>query len=290
MFLKSWFLLSVSSAVLIAVAQIFDKLLTREVSPQVIPAVKKIINGLILLSVLSLLDFPTLTSLMFWKLILLLAFLDLLATLFYFIAIKDEEVSKILPYRTSLIVLLTFVGAILFLSETFTPLKGAGGLLIAIGAYLILSNGKVKYPKSSKGIIIITASGLLYAIYELTVKIGVSKLSPILLAVLVYFISGGFLWIYNIILNRKEIKSLKGAFSLKFVIVLLIACLGASFSLLSLYSALSMGPASIVLPLVHTAPLFLVIFSGKILKEKNTAARFMASTIIVAGMILLYLI
>lgn len=289
MFLKPWFFLSISSALLIAIAQIFDKLLTRNLPTQVIPAVKKIINGLILLLVLFFLGVPSLTNWLLWKYILLLAVLDFFATLFYFVAIKQEAVSKILPYKTSLVVLITFTGAVILLSEAFTLSKAAGGLLIAVGVYLVLSNGKLKLPEGNKGFVLISMSGLLWAAYELTVKIGVSMAPPILLAILVYFVSGSFFWFYNGIFNRDKVKTLRKSLDLKNTIIFLVACIGASFSLLALYLALSMGPASLVLPLAHTAPLFLVVFSGKILKENNTVIRFLGSATIVIGIILLYL-
>lgn len=291
MALETWFLLSLGSAFLMALTRIFDKILTRSIHPQLLPAIKKAINGSILL-IFSyfVLRFYIPQSYNLWMFVLILALFDILATVLYFMAIKKEEVSKILPYQTSLIILLTFTFSIIFFSETLSLWKVIGALLIAAGAYGVLTDGKIRFPRSSKALILITFGGLLWVAYELTVKAGVSTFPPYLLAIFVYFVGDPFLWGYNLTKNREEIGSLRKKINLKTIFVLLAASFGAAFSALALYFALSMGPASIILPLAHTTPLFLVILSGEILQEKNIGIRFLSSTVIVLGIAFLYLL
>lgn len=291
MALETWFFLSLGSAFLIALTQIFDKILTRTIDPQVLPAIKKAINGsILLLFSYFFLKFYIPTNLNLWYFVIVLAIFSLLATVLYFMAIKRDEVSRILPYQISFIILLTFAFSILLFSESFTPLKGVGAVLIAAGAYGVLTGGEIKLPENTKALWLITIAGIFLVAYELTIKAGVSSFPPYLLAIFVYYAADPLLWGYNIGRNREQIGSLRDKFDLKTTLVLLGGCLGASFSALALYFALSMGPASIVLPLAHTSPLFLVLLSGKILKEKNIESRFLASLSIVAGITLLYLL
>lgn len=289
--IKLWFLLALSAAALTALTHIFDKILTTELHPWTIPAIKKIINGIILILVSHFLfQFYFPMKPYFWFFLLILALPEAAATVFYFAGIKGEEISRIIPYQSSLLVVFPFVFALLFLSESVTSINVLGVLLISIGAYVILSDGEFKIPRTTKGLILITLAAFAWAVYGILAKMGTSFFPPYILAIYVFFIGDAFIWGVNLKYKKKEqIISVKKTFNTKTFFILLIACLGASLSSLFTFFALGMAPASKVLPLVKTSPLFLVLMSGTILKERKIFIRLLGSLLLVIGIFILYI-
>lgn len=285
-----WFIFALASAVFLALTNIFDKILTKHLHPWTIPAIKKIINGTILILIsYSFFQFYFPTQIYFWIFILILTIPGFISTVFYFVAIKKEEISRILPYSASLVTLLSFVFAILFLSESVSIMNAIGALLVSIGVYTTLSEGKLKFPKVTSALILITLAAVLRASYGIIAKIGTSDFPPYLLAIFVFLMGDTFLWGVNLKYKRKEqIKSVKKIFNLKIGLFLLLACFGASLSSLLMYLALKLAPAAKVLPLMRTSILFLVLMSGAILKEKGILIRLIGTALIVVGIFALY--
>jgi len=69
--------------------------------------------------------------------------LSLLTTIFYFKALKVEEVSRVIPFFYLSTLFISLFAAI-FLGEVFTPLKYLGILLLVFGAMLISSKNPLK--------------------------------------------------------------------------------------------------------------------------------------------------
>ena len=287
--MEVWFLLALGASISIAITHVFDKILTNYVNAQLLPAIKKAINGTILLLVsVFFFSFNIPLSAHFWIFIAILVSLDIFSTLSYFAGIEKGEVSKLICYNDSLLVVLTFLFGVLFLSESVTFFNGVGVFLIALGSYTVLSDGKIVVPDRTQALELITISAFLWAIFNLTVKVAVGSFPPYLLAMLIYFVGDPFLWGYNIKENREEIRNIKETFNLKLVLVLIVACIGSSLTSLMTYFALKIGNASLVLPVVYSSPLFTVILSGRILKEKRIGLRILGASLVVLGIFGVY--
>jgi len=65
----------------------------------------------------------------------------------YFYAIKVGDVSKLIPYSQSINTLLSFFLAVVVLNEAFIMSDFAGAALIAIGGYIVWTDGKIVIPK-----------------------------------------------------------------------------------------------------------------------------------------------
>lgn len=140
----SWILFSILAALTWAIVSIIDKyVLTKWVRKPIVPIMILGIVGLIA-SVLIYL-FHGLSTLSYLNIVLafVAGIFYILMSIFYFKAVKLEEISRVVPlfYLTPLFVLIL---AAIFLGETFTSIKYLGIFLLIIGAILISSKEFIK--------------------------------------------------------------------------------------------------------------------------------------------------
>lgn len=288
--MELWFLLALISSLSFSASHIMDKVLTEYLSPNLLSAIKKVISGVfvVLFSLIFFrLYFPLSTH--FWTFIIILAALDVLGTVLYFRAISLEDVSKLISFKTVLSVVLPFLIGVLLLSESVSLLNGVGVLLLSVGAYVALSEGKLSVPTRTKAVKLISMAAILFTAYGMISKIAVGSHPPYILAIFAYFTGGSFLWSYNFKEERDNIFEIKDKLDVKSTFLLIAACLGASLAVLTMFLALEKGKASLVLPIVYSNPIFVVLMSGKFLKEENIALKAAGSLLIVFGVSLVYL-
>lgn len=140
----SWILFSILAALIWALVSIVDKyILTKWIKKPITPV---IILGIIsLLASILIYLFHGFSALSFINIVL--AFVAgvfyILMTIFYFKAVKIEEISRVVPlfYLTPLFI---SIFAAIFLGEIFTPLKYFGIFFLIIGAILISSKNFIK--------------------------------------------------------------------------------------------------------------------------------------------------
>lgn len=140
----SWILFSILAVIVWAVVNIIDKyILEKLIKKPIIPVIFVGVVGLVgSIIVYFTRDFSELSYTNIGLAILAGIFYILMAV-FYFKAVKLEEISCVVPlfHLTPIFVLIL---ALIFLGEIFTPIKYLGIFLLIMGAVLISSKGSLK--------------------------------------------------------------------------------------------------------------------------------------------------
>jgi len=140
----SWVLFSILAVIVWAVVNTIDKyILTKLIKKPIIPVIFVGVIGLIgSVFVYFIRGFSELSYVNI-GLAIVAGIFYILMTIFYFKAVKIEEISRVIPlfHLTPLFVLIL---ALIFLGEIFTPIKYLGIFLLMIGAILISSKWPLK--------------------------------------------------------------------------------------------------------------------------------------------------
>ncbi len=140
----SWILFSILAALTWAIVNIIDKyVLTKWVRKPIVPVMILGIIGLLASFLVYLFRGFSELSLLNIALSFIAGTFYILAIIFYFKAVKIEEISRVIPlfYLTPLFVL---IFAAILLGEIFTPIKYLGIFLLVVGAILISSKNFIK--------------------------------------------------------------------------------------------------------------------------------------------------
>ncbi len=159
-----------------------------------------------------------------------------------------------------------------------------------MGGYVILTDGKIIIPKTSKGILFMSIDGILLAIYGIIAKTATSTVEPILISLFMYVFITSFLILINFCVGfTNQVKTIKNLFiNKRLLMISLGASLSASLGTLFLITALSIGNAAEVLPLSRILPLFVVLIGWLGLREEHGIVRLIWSIFICLGMYLIY--
>jgi len=165
-----------------------------------------------------------------------------------------------------------------------------GVILIIIGGYVILTDGKIIIPKKSKGILFMGIDAILLAIYGIIAKSATFTIEPIWITLFMYIFVSLFLALINFGVNfSDQVKTFKNLLvNKKLLLVSFGASLSASLGTLSLITALSIGNATKVLPVSRILPLFIVLIGWFGLKEKHGIPRLIGAICICLGMYFMY--
>ncbi len=141
----SWILFSILAALVWAIVNTVDKyVFTKWIRKPVIPLMILGLIGLVASFFVHL--FHGFSYLSYFNIVLafVTGILYVLSMLFYFKAVKIEEISRVVPlfYLTSLFVSIL---AAVFLGEIFTPVKYLGIFLLVVGAVSISSKNFIKF-------------------------------------------------------------------------------------------------------------------------------------------------
>ncbi len=140
-----WMALSISAAFIWAIVNTIDKyVLTNWVKKPIVLVMILGINGLLVTIFIYL--FHGISQLSYSNIILafIAGIFYILMSVFYFKAVKIEEISRVVPlfYLNPLFVL---IFATIFLKEILTPIKYLGVIFLIIGAVLISSKNFIKF-------------------------------------------------------------------------------------------------------------------------------------------------
>ena len=291
-----WVILSISAALCWAVVNVVDKyVLTKWVRKPIVPVMTLGIVGLAASLLVYLFHGFSELSYINIFLTLVAGVLYILTAVFYFKAVKIEEISRVVPlfYLGPIFVLLL---AALFLGEIFTPIKYLGIFLLVIGALLISSKNflKLSFGKSFWFMILAVISGSIgviltkyllnfadfWTIFSYTRIGAIFPLIPIF-----YF---GFPELVSTVKEhgKKVIAVMSLNHTLNFVAVLLITI------------AISIGYVTLISGLSSIQPFFILLFVvilstfyPKILKEEITrqtmALKLLAIIIMFIGAVLI---
>ncbi|HLC45829.1 MAG TPA: DMT family transporter [archaeon] len=283
-----WLFLALFFAFTHGLASVLDRLaMKREgVNHYALAVVRYALNSFVaLLAVLYLEGLAVPSS----ELLFTAAFLSLFwagGALFYFKPLKHGDVSQLIPFREVIIALLSFSLAITFLGEPFSFNDVAGVLLVSLGGYALLTNGKLVLPKLSTPLLLIAGNGVLLAVWGVFAKPATLKFSPAMLNLFFYF--SGSILLLAYMLARGRLSEFKPLLSDNRALrISLLASVSASIGTLSLFYALSAGFAAEVLPVTRSLVVFAAAIGWVFLKEQAGMARLLSALTVFAGVYLL---
>ena len=286
-----WVLLALIYSIMHSLMSVIDKkiLENKKIDTLALSAIRVSINVIIAFIILN--SFLTLNFDGINTTVFILSTFYFLLSITYFYAIKSGDISKLIPYRDAIVTILSFILAITLLKETVTTTDILGVIAIALGGYIVLTDGKLAIPKISKGITLIGASAIFLSLYKVTSKISVLQIEPLNLTFFMYLFVAIYFITANILFNRKNLK--KTAIIItkdkKYSILIVFASTIAVLGILSLFWALAIEKATKVLPITGTLPLFAVIMGKKLLNEKHGKERIIGTILILIGIFLVYI-
>jgi uncharacterized membrane protein len=151
------------SALVWSVVNIIDKaILTNYIKKPIIPVIVLGVVSAIFGVAIILVDF-TQISVFLMFLCFIIGALYIIGSLFYFMAMKREEASRVVPLFAMSVIWVTILAAI-FLGESFGVITYIGILIIIVGVVLI--SIKRNYKFSKKAFILMLLSTLIFSIYN----------------------------------------------------------------------------------------------------------------------------
>ncbi|HVF69570.1 MAG TPA: DMT family transporter [Xanthomonadales bacterium] len=287
-----WFLLSILSAIIYSFRGVLEK--------KTIQNVDKFVLGL----AIRLFAFPFFflpfifnpklaeplfqTNLNFWFAVIFVSFICTpVETYFYYSALKDEELTTVLPILSLGPILTLFIGSFT-LKEVPTIFGLLGVVMITFGIYTLkIQHARegflepIKHLGKNKAIqfmFIVMVSQSVGAIFD---KVGVSNANAYIYAFFNYFFVCISLSIIAMIKARQHLKQIL----INYKTFIIISFIIASYTLLYL-SALESGFAAYVSAIKNTYILFSIILGLVFLKETEGKQKIFAGLIIVIGLVL----
>jgi drug/metabolite transporter (DMT)-like permease len=269
-FYPMWLLLGLLAALFDSGKNITSKYNTKQFNPFIVSWGLVFFNSLITLPLAIISGIPTL-DVTFWFAVLCRTILDVAAISMSMFAIRDAEVSKVLPLFT-IQVIVTLFSSLLINSELPTLLGLSGVGLILVGTYFLYkeeSHSKFLDPfkallKSRAARLMILAN-IIWGFVASFHKLAIDHSSAIFYAGVGSFIlSLAFLPTIFIFVKKVEIKKM---FSTKVFKLAPIGFIDA-FMTLSLLSAQSMSLNVYVYAIYQFSLLFSIIYASLVFKEK----------------------
>jgi len=262
----SWLALGLLAFTSYSIATSIDKYVMGErYYPLVVNTVKMLLDGLYLVLIGSLFFTVTLPHLsQVWP-VLVLGILYGASGVYYFKALKEGDVTEVMPYMLGSRILLVFVGSLLIFQESATWLNILGVVVILSGVWLILSPEGL--PRWDHAVLLVTVSLVFNVIYSLLAKVLVADIQPIVVAVMMYGTSALVLTGY-LLLRQPLWKAAERTLGLSGLGHITISAFFGSIGTLLLLSALKVGAASKVYPLTALETVFLFLIGVLVMKEK----------------------
>lgn len=278
--MEPWLILGILSYTSYAISNSIDKyLMNHRFNPLSTNTVKMFFDGIILLIIGSLFF-----NFNFSKDLILPAFVlgmfYAASGVLYFKVLKHKNVNEVVPFWQSLTLVLTFVGAVLFFSETPNIYNYEGIALVVAGVYVILSKKRLMLPSMNKAFSLILMIALLDTSYSLLVKQFLGSLEPIMIAISMYFTTAIILFVYSLV--RKEQHNMFILENIKIIPASVFGAVGTLF----LFLALSASDASKVYPMAGLQSVFVFMFASLFLKEKFHIAKLVGTITVFAGIYL----
>ncbi|MBI4010125.1 MAG: DMT family transporter [Candidatus Aenigmarchaeota archaeon] len=288
---EPWLLFAISFAFFHSVVSILDKILLKNkgIEPLSISTFRLGTNAVFALIIASFLfDFSIPSSGILYN-IFLLSIVFSAAVLFYFIPMKLGDVSQLIPFREAITTFLSFVLAVILLSEVVSIFDLFGTLAIIVGSYILLTDGKIIIPKVSNALAFIAIDGILLAVFWVFAKPVSLTLHPSLFNFYMYSFVSVILFMINSGVNYKnQLKTFRTVLNNKRVLSLSLgASLSATIGTLSLFYGLTLGQAAEVLPITKILPVFVVLIGWLVLKEKSGIVRLIGSILAIVGVYLI---
>ena len=203
----------------------------------------------------------------------------------YFKALQLGDVNKVTPIDKSSTIL-SMVFAFLLLGETVTLIKLMAMVLIGSGTYMMIQKQKETLEKgqNKSWLIFAWGSALFASLTSILGKIGIQNIDATLGTAIRTIVVLIMAWCVVVITRKQStIKSIDRR-SWLFIILSGITTGG---SWLCYYSALQLGPASVVVPIDKLSILVTIGFSSIVLHEKLSRKSFWGLMLLVIGTLIL---
>lgn len=209
-----------------------------------------------------------------------------LSWLFFFKALQIGDVSKVVSIDKSSIVM-TIILSFIILQEPTTPLVIAGGVIIAIGTFLLIGkNNSGKKEKFSQSYIFLAILGAVFAaLTSILAKIGInnevdSNVATFIRTIVIIIFAWAIVFFQGTVKQMKDITK-------KSYLFLGLSGMATGFSWLCYFAAIAIGKVSVVAPIDKFSVVITIILSFFILKEKPTRNTMFGAIVITVGTVLL---
>ncbi|OJV64832.1 MAG: multidrug DMT transporter permease [Clostridiales bacterium 38-18] len=207
----------------------------------------------------------------------------------YFRALQLGDVNKVTPIDKSSTVL-TMILAIIILGESISLYKVIAIVSIGIGTFLMIqkkndSNKKIEI-KSNNWFLFALASAIFASLTAILGKIGIENINSTLGTTIRTAVVLIMAW--GIVFQRGSYRGI-GSINSKSWLFLILSGFATGGSWLCFYSALQLGPASIIVPIDKMSLLVTIVFSRIILKERLSKRAFVGLLLMTFGTLILLL-
>lgn len=277
----NWFIFALISSITLSLREFAVKKAGKELSSVFMSWGLNFFMFLIILSInVIFLNYHTITISFAWVLIVA-AILDSLATVLYLWAIKNGDLSKIIPMLCFIPVVQLFVTPVL-VHENLSLIGILGVLVVVFGSYILNIEtwdgflSPVKSVFRDKSSMVMLAVACIWGVSSSFHKIGVNQTDALFWAVSEIGLIALFLFPFAFWLD-------KGNFSFFKLKHTLWPAIFSTFTVLSYYTAISLGPVAYVSSVRRLGVLFTMLIGIMVLKEKVKRLSFVGGIIMITG-------
>lgn len=288
----NWFVLSLAAAYFFSTGDVLSKLLLRDNDEWTSGCAISLASLPFLIPLLIVRE----TFLPSRELILLVCILipfEVFAYYLYLKAIRISPLSLSIPYL-SFTPVFTILTAGILLGETIAFQGIVGILMVTVGAYVLNIELYVQHPLAplkaafqSRGARYMLSVSLIWSLTSTLGKKGVQLSDPVFFGVFyMTCVSSAMLAIESWRLSRNAATvDLRG----RNTIWLLLGGLATALATMAHYHAIKLAPVSYMMAVKRTSLIFSVLYGGLIFKEPHIRLRLLGASIMLSGVVVLYL-
>lgn len=285
----SWFTLSLSCALFLALADAFTKKYFPSYDGWELLLIRFVVPAFILLPVAILYPLPEVPQ-EFWLWILVLVPLEIVAMLLYLLAIRDSPLHLTLPYLAFTPVL-SAVTAFIFLNESLS-LQGLSGVcLVVCGAYLLnidhLKKGKRLIAPllaiyQERGSRMMLGAALIYSFTSAAGKVAMQYASPESFGPFYFLLIGACVFVMTLLVHPKKIPVIFSRTARTLLVGLFMAMMVVTHFL-----ALALVEVAYMISVKRASLLFGIVLGAILFKERQLTQHITAGSLMVAGVTLI---
>ena len=277
----NWFVLALISSITLSLREFAVKKAGKELSSVFMSWGMTFFMFLIILALnVFFLNYHTIT-ISFIGVLIIAAILDSLATILYLKAIKEGDLSKTIPMLCFIPVVQMFVTPIL-VHENLSLIGISGVLVVVFGSYILSMEtwdgflSPVRSVLKDKSSMMMLAVACIWGVSSSFHKIGVNQTNALFWAVSEIGLISMFLFPF-------VFRSDKGNFSFPKLKKTLWPAVFSTLTVLSYYTAISLGPVAYVSSVRRLGVLFTMLIGILVLKEKIKRLSFVGGIIMITG-------
>ncbi|MBU1342539.1 MAG: DMT family transporter [Proteobacteria bacterium] len=277
----NWFVLALISSITLSLREVVVKKAGKELSSAFMSWGLNFFMFLIFLALnVICLNYHVVTLSFVWVL-MIAATLDSLATVLYLWAIKTGDLSKIIPMLCFIPVIQLFVTPIL-IHENLSLMGIAGVLVVVCGSYILNIETRdgflspIKSVFKDKSSMTMLAVACIWGVSSSFHKMGVNQTNAL-------FWGASEIGLISLFLFPFAVWSDKGDFSFLKLKKTLWPALFSTLTVLSYYTAISLGPVAYVSSVRRLGVLFSMVIGIVVLKEKLNSHGFAGGIIMITG-------